>query len=139
MSPPPGCRPLFFKPKYHKESQNGFKPINFRSPMKVIFSNYFFRHQKSSKQFDILLIFEILSQYMCISKTSSKKNDFRTSRICWKITKIWKTLSNNKPYTHNRFGIGIGTYRITSGLLILRVFNTFVIFQQILEVLKSFF
>ena len=30
---PPGCRPLFLKPKCHKESKNGFKQINFRSPL----------------------------------------------------------------------------------------------------------
>ena len=63
----------------------------------MIFSNYFFRYQKSSKILDVLLIFEILYQYMCISKTSSKKIAFRTSRIYWKITKILKILSDNKP------------------------------------------
>ena len=34
---PPGCRPQFLKPKCHKESKNGFKPINFRSPCKWFF------------------------------------------------------------------------------------------------------
>ena len=58
---PPGCRPLFLKPKCHKESKNGLKPINFRSPLQVIFSYYFFWYQKLSKKLDILLIFEILS------------------------------------------------------------------------------
>ena len=58
---PPGCRPLFLKPKCHKESKSGFKPINFRSPLQVIFSYYFFWYQKLSKKLDILLIFEILS------------------------------------------------------------------------------
>ena len=30
---PPECRPPFLKPKLHKESKNGFKQINFRSPL----------------------------------------------------------------------------------------------------------
>ena len=64
---PPGCRPQFLKPKLHKQSKNGFKP---------------------SKKWNLLLIFEFLCQYMCIS---TKKIDCRTSRICWKITKILKT------------------------------------------------
>ena len=88
---PSWCRPLFLKPKCHKKSKNGFKPINFRSPLLVIFSNYLFWYQKLSKKFDVLLNFEILSQYMCKSKTSSEKFGFRTSRICWKITKNLKT------------------------------------------------
>ena len=94
---PPGCRPLFLKPKCHKESKNGFKPINFRSPLFVIFSNYFFSTKNHQKNWTFCWFFEILSQYMCISKTSSKKIAFRTSRIYWKITKILKTLSDNKP------------------------------------------
>ena len=48
---PPGCRPLFLKPKCHRKSKNGFEPINFRSPLQVIFSNYFFWCQKLSKKF----------------------------------------------------------------------------------------
>ena len=44
------------------------------------------------------MIFEILYQYMCISKTSSEKFVFRTFRICRKIIKILKTLSDSKPW-----------------------------------------
>ena len=44
---PPGCRPPFLKPKFHKESKNGFKPINYRPPLLVIFSKNYFRLQKS--------------------------------------------------------------------------------------------
>ena len=48
----PGVRPMFLKPKLHKESKNGFKTINYRPSLLVIFSNYFFRHQKSSKKWN---------------------------------------------------------------------------------------
>ena len=48
----PGVRPMFLKPKLHKESKNGFKKINYRPYRRVIFSNYFFRYQKSSKKSD---------------------------------------------------------------------------------------
>ena len=63
----------------------------------MIFSNYFFSTKNHQKNWTFCWFFEILSQYMCISKTSSKKIAFRTSRIYWKITKILKTLSDNKP------------------------------------------
>ena len=46
---PPGCRPPFLKPKFHKKSKYGFKPISFRSPMGVIFSNYFFGAKNCQK------------------------------------------------------------------------------------------
>ena len=48
----PGVRPMFLKPKLHKESKNGFKTINYRPYRMAIFSNYFFRYQKSSKKSD---------------------------------------------------------------------------------------
>ena len=63
----------------------------------MIFSDYFFSTKNYQNNWTFCWFFEILSQYMCISKTSSKKIAFRTSRIYWKITKILKTLSDNKP------------------------------------------
>ena len=54
---PPGCRTLFLKPKCHKKSKNGFKLINSRSPLQVIFSNYFFWYQKLSKKLNIFCWF----------------------------------------------------------------------------------
>ena len=48
--PAPGCRPIFFKPEWPKESKNGFKTFSCRPPRMGIFSNYFFRHKKSSKK-----------------------------------------------------------------------------------------
>ena len=48
----PGIRPIFLKPEWPKESKNGFKTIHFRPYRIVIFSNYFFRYQKSSKKLD---------------------------------------------------------------------------------------
>ena len=34
---------------------------------------------------------------MCTNKTSFEKFNYRPPRICWKITKILKTLIDNKP------------------------------------------
>ena len=48
----PGVRPIFLKPEWPKEFKNGFKTIHFRPYWIVIFSNYFFRFQKSSKKLD---------------------------------------------------------------------------------------
>ena len=86
----PGCRPPILKPKLYKESKNGFKPINYCSPLLVIFSKNYFQHKKIVKKWDLLLIFEFLCQYMCISKTNSEKYDCRTFRIVEKLQKYWK-------------------------------------------------
>ena len=67
---PPGCRPLFLKPKCHKESKNGFKPINFRSPLQVIFSNYFFWYQKLSKNGLFVDFWNFIPIYSLIQKNS---------------------------------------------------------------------
>ena len=48
----PGVRPMFLKPKLHKESKNGFKTINYRPPSVMFFSKNYFRHQKSLKKLD---------------------------------------------------------------------------------------
>ena len=48
----PGGRPIFFKPEWPKESKNGFKTISYRRYRMGIFSNYFFRRQKTSKKLD---------------------------------------------------------------------------------------
>ena len=46
----PGVRPMFLEPKLHKKFKNGFKTISYRRYRMVVFSNYFFWHQKSSKK-----------------------------------------------------------------------------------------
>ena len=84
----------------------------------MIFSDYFFSTKNHQKNWTFSWFFEILSHYMCISKTSSKKNDFRTSRISWKITKILKTLSENKhqvilylyPYLFSQYSVTLFTF-----------------------------
>jgi len=84
----------------------------------VIFSDYFFSTKNHQKNWTFSWFFEILSHYMCINKTSSKKNDFRTSRISWKITKILKTLSENKhqvilylyPYLFSQYSVTLFTF-----------------------------
>ena len=45
----PGVRPMFFKPKLPKESKNGFKTINYRPPLLVIFSKTVFSTKKIIK------------------------------------------------------------------------------------------
>ena len=50
----PGVRPVFLKPKLHKKSKNRFKTINYRRYQMVIFSNYFFSYQKSSRKYLIM-------------------------------------------------------------------------------------
>ena len=46
----PGVRPMFFKPKLHKESKNGFKTINYRPSPVMIFSKNCFRCKKITKK-----------------------------------------------------------------------------------------
>ena len=87
----PGGRPMFFKAKLPKESKNGFKTISCRRYPVMFFSKNYFWHQKSSKQLDVLLIFEFLCQYKWINKTSFNKFNCRTFRISWNTTKILKT------------------------------------------------
>ena len=50
--PVPGVRPMFLKPKFQKESKNGFKKINYRPPSVMFFSKNYFRHQKSLKKLE---------------------------------------------------------------------------------------
>ena len=66
---------------------NGFwsQTNQLSTPLLVILTKNYFRLQKSSKKLEVLMIFEILCQYMCINTTSSEKFDCRTSRICEKI------------------------------------------------------
>ena len=45
----PGVTPMFLKPKLHKESKNGFKTINYRPPLLVIFSKNCFQHKNHQK------------------------------------------------------------------------------------------
>ena len=57
---------MFLKPKFHKESKNGFKTINYQRYPVMIFSKNLFRSKKSSKKLDVLLIFEFLWQYIYV-------------------------------------------------------------------------
>ena len=43
----PGVRPMFLKPKFHKESKNGFKAITYRCYPVMIFSKNCFRRKKN--------------------------------------------------------------------------------------------
>ena len=58
---------MFFKAKLPKESKNRFKTISCRRYPLMFFSKNYFRHQKSSKELDILLIFEFVCQFMWIN------------------------------------------------------------------------
>ena len=46
----PGVRPIFLKPKLHKESKNGFKKINYRRSPVMIFSKNCFWSNKIIKK-----------------------------------------------------------------------------------------
>ena len=48
--PVPGVRPMFFKPKLHKESKNGFKTISYRpSPVMFFLKNCFWSNKTIKK------------------------------------------------------------------------------------------
>ena len=62
----PGVRPVFLKPKLHKESKNGFKTINSRCYPVMIFSKTcFWRKKNHQKKLNVLLIFKLSRQYIC--------------------------------------------------------------------------
>ncbi len=46
----PGVRPMFLKPKLHKESKNGFKTINYRPPSTTFFFKKLFLEQKNHQK-----------------------------------------------------------------------------------------
>ena len=75
----PGVRPMFLKPKLHKESKNGFKTISCRRYRIVIFSNYFFRHQKSSKKWDGFTSNQFPSHLNSIKCSINIFSDIRTT------------------------------------------------------------
>ena len=77
--PAPGGRPIFFKPEWPKESKNGFKTISCCPYRKVIFSNYFFRHQKSSKKWDGFTSNQFPSHLNSIKCSINIFSDIRTT------------------------------------------------------------
>ena len=87
----PGARPMFLKPKLHKESKNGFKTISCRPYPVMIFSKNCFWCKKIIKKirrFDDFWTF--MAMYM-IKLHQFKKNNCRKLRISWNITKMLKT------------------------------------------------
>ena len=58
--PVPGGRPIFFKPKWPKESKNGFKTISCRPPLLLIFSKNCFSTKKNVEKIGHLVDFWIL-------------------------------------------------------------------------------
>ena len=64
-NPVPGGRPTFFKPEWSKKFKNGFKTIRYRRYRMVIFSNYFFWYQKSSKKLDSITSNSHCSRITC--------------------------------------------------------------------------
>jgi hypothetical protein len=72
----PGTRPTFLKAKFHKESRNGFKTINYRRYPVMIFKKTRFSTQKILEKighFVDFCIFAFLCKYICLNKTSLKK------------------------------------------------------------------
>ena len=87
----PGVRPMFLKPKLHKESKNGFKTINYRRYPVMIFSKNCFRSKKIIKKVGRFVDFWIFMAICMAELDQFKKNNCRTFRISWNITKMLKT------------------------------------------------
>ena len=87
-NPTPGGRPMFFKAKLPKGSKNGFKTISCRRYPVFFFSKNYFRHQKSSKNWTFCWFLIFYGNIYGL--TSFKKNNCRTFRIRWNITKMIK-------------------------------------------------
>ena len=87
----PGVRPMFLKPKLHKESKNGFKTINYRPSPVMIFSKNCFWGKKIIKKVGCFVDFWIFMAIYMNKLDQFKKNNCRTFRISWNITKMLKT------------------------------------------------
>ena len=87
----PGVRPMFLKPKLHKESKNGFKEINYRRSPVMIFSKNCFWSDKIIKKILTFVDSWIFMAIYMDKLDQFKKNNCRTFRICWNITKMLKT------------------------------------------------
>ena len=70
--PVPGVRPMFFKPKLHKESKTGFKTIIYRPSPVMIFSKNCFRSKKSSNKCGRFVGFWIFMA-ICMDKLDQSK------------------------------------------------------------------
>ena len=79
---------MFFKAKLPKGSKNGFKTISCRRYPVIFFSKNYFRHQKSSKNWTFCWFLNFYGNIYGL--TSFKKNNCRTFRIRWNITKMIK-------------------------------------------------
>ena len=87
----PGVRPMFLKPKFHKESKNGFKTITYRCYPVMIFSKNWFWSKKFIKKVGCFVDFWIF-MVICMDKLDQfRKFNCRTFRIRWNITKMLKT------------------------------------------------
>ena len=87
----PGVRPMFLKPKFHKESKNGFKTITYRCYPVMIFSKNWFWSKKLIKQVGRFVDFWIFMA-ICMDKLDQfRKFNCRKFRIRWNITKMLKT------------------------------------------------
>ena len=87
----PGVRPMFLKPKLHKQSKNGFKTINYRRSLVMFFSKNCFRSKKIIKKVGRFVDFWIFMAIYMDKLDQFKKNNCRTFRISWNITKMLKT------------------------------------------------
>mgnify|MGYP007015787208 CR=1 FL=1 len=87
-NPTPGGRPMFFKAKLPKKSKNGFKTSSCRRYPVMFFSKNYFRHQKSSKNWTFCWFLNFYGNIYGLA--NFKKNNCRTFRIRWNITKMIK-------------------------------------------------
>ena len=104
----PGVRPMFLKPKLHKESKNGLKTINYRPPSVMFFSKNYFRHQKSSKKSALNFYINIdhnrsygivFAYFFLLSDGSSPNNSCLSRYACIHIRKFFTSfLGILSPY-----------------------------------------
>ena len=87
----PGVRPMFLKPKFHKESKNGFKTITYRCYPVMIFSKNWFWSKKFIKKVGCFVDFWIFMVIYMDKLDQFRKFNCRTFRIRWNITKMLKT------------------------------------------------
>ena len=91
LDPVPGVRPMFFKPKLHKESKIGLKTINYRPSRVMFFSKNCFWSNKIIKKIECFVDFCIFMAMYMDKLDQLKKFNCRAYRISWNITKMLKT------------------------------------------------
>ena len=96
-NPVPGVRPMFFEPKLHKASKNGFKTINYRPSPVMFFSKNCFWSNKIIKKIGCFVDFCI---FMAIHM--DKLDQFKNMLL--------QDIQNQLKYYHNVKNWGFFSY-----------------------------